>query len=106
MKGGKIDFTSGIGAQTGGDGEINLDDVSITGRRKQVANTDNHREGSAFSMLQGKGSLNFQKGNVNVIRAHGIALEDNDNNTAHIKYSNIFVRENAFNGMRFFGKLS
>ncbi|WP_375623934.1 autotransporter outer membrane beta-barrel domain-containing protein [Bartonella sp. TT119HLJHH] len=102
MKEGKIDFTSGIGVQTGGDGEINLDGVSITGRGKQVTNTDNHREASAFSMLQGKGSLNFQKGNVNVIRAHGIALEGNDNNTAHIKYSNIFVRENAFNGMRFF----
>ncbi|WP_375660933.1 autotransporter outer membrane beta-barrel domain-containing protein [Bartonella sp. CL71SXKL] len=102
MKEGKIDFTSGIGVQTGGDGEINLDGVSITGRGKQGTNTGNHREASAFSMLQGKGSLNFQKGNVNVIRAHGIALEGNDNNTAHIKYSNVFVRGNAFNGMRFF----
>ncbi|WP_375667403.1 autotransporter outer membrane beta-barrel domain-containing protein [Bartonella sp. CL435QHHD] len=102
MKEGKIDFTSGIGVQTGGDGEINLDGASITGRGKQGTNTGNHREASAFSMLQGKGSLNFQKGNVNVIRAHGIALEGNDNNAAHIKYSNIFVRGNAFNGMRFF----
>ncbi|WP_375669060.1 autotransporter outer membrane beta-barrel domain-containing protein [Bartonella sp. MR168JLCBS] len=102
MKGGKINFADGIGVQTGGEGEINLDGVSITGRGKQGTNTDNHREASAFSMLQGKGSLNFQKGNVNVSNAHGIILQGNDNNDAHIKYSNIFVRGNAFNSMRFF----
>ncbi|WP_273788240.1 autotransporter outer membrane beta-barrel domain-containing protein [Bartonella grahamii] len=102
MKGGKINFADGIGVQTGGEGEINLDGVSITGRGKQGINTDNHREASAFSMLQGKGSLNFQKGNVDVNNAHGIVLQGNDNNGAHIKYSNIFVRGNAFNGMRFF----
>ncbi|WP_375639299.1 autotransporter outer membrane beta-barrel domain-containing protein [Bartonella sp. MF74HXZ] len=102
MKGGKINFADGIGVQTGGEGEINLDGVSITGRGKQGINTDNHREASAFSMLQGKGSLNFQKGNVDVNNAHGIVLQGNDNNDAHIKYSNIFVEGNAFNGMRFF----
>ncbi|WP_273723975.1 autotransporter outer membrane beta-barrel domain-containing protein [Bartonella sp. AU18XJBT] len=102
MKGGKINFADGIGVQTGGEGEINLDGVSITGRGKQRKNTDHHREDSAFSMLQGKGSLNFQKGNVNVNNAHGIVLQGNDNNAAHIKYSNIFVEGNAFNGMRFF----
>ncbi|WP_330167976.1 autotransporter outer membrane beta-barrel domain-containing protein [Bartonella grahamii] len=102
MKGGKINFADGIGVQTGGDGEINLEDVSITGRGKGGTNTDNHRESSAFSMLQGKGSLNFQKGNANVNNAHGIVLQGSDNNAAHIKYSNIFVRGNAFNGMRFF----
>ncbi|WP_375642320.1 MULTISPECIES: autotransporter outer membrane beta-barrel domain-containing protein [unclassified Bartonella] len=102
MKGGKINFADGIAVQTGGEGEINLEGVSITGRGKQGTNTDNHRESSAFSMLQGEGSLNFQKGNVNVNHAHGIVLQGNNNNAAHIKYSNIFVRGNAFNGMRFF----
>ncbi|WP_375612398.1 autotransporter outer membrane beta-barrel domain-containing protein [Bartonella sp. AA9NXGY] len=102
MKGGKIDFADGIGVQTGGDGEINLEGVSITGRGKQETNTDNHREGSAFSMLQGKGSLNFQKGNVNVDNVHGIVVQGNNHNAAHIKYSNVFVRGNGFNGMHFF----
>ncbi|WP_375681048.1 autotransporter outer membrane beta-barrel domain-containing protein [Bartonella sp. AP6QHHD] len=102
MKGGKIDFADGIGVQTGGDGEINLEGVSITGRGKQGTNTDNHREGSAFSMLQGKGSLNFQKGNVNVDNVHGIVVQGNNHNAAHIKYSNVFVRGNGFNGMHFF----
>ncbi|WP_375696626.1 autotransporter outer membrane beta-barrel domain-containing protein [Bartonella sp. AP331QHHD] len=102
MKGGKIDFADGIGVQTGGDGEINLEGVSISGRGKQGTNTDNHREGSAFSMLQGKGSLNFQKGNVNVDNVHGIVVQGNNHNAAHIKYSNVFVRGNGFNGMHFF----
>ncbi|WP_375616341.1 autotransporter outer membrane beta-barrel domain-containing protein [Bartonella sp. AP58NXGY] len=102
MKGGKIDFASGIGVQTGGDGEINLEGVFITGKGKPAKNTDNHREGSAFSMLQGKGMINFQKGNVNVNNAHGIVLQGNNHNAAHVKHSNIFVRGNAFNGMRFF----
>ncbi|WP_375706963.1 autotransporter outer membrane beta-barrel domain-containing protein [Bartonella sp. AA126HLJHH] len=102
MKGGKIDFADGIGVQTGGDGEINLEGVSITGRGKQGTNTDNHREGSAFSMLQGKGSLNFQKGNVNVDNVHGIVVQGNNHNAAYIKYSNVFVRGNGFNGMHFF----
>ncbi|WP_375655346.1 autotransporter outer membrane beta-barrel domain-containing protein [Bartonella sp. AA83SXKL] len=102
MKGGKIDFADGIGVQTGGDGEINLEGVSITGRGKQGTNIDNHREGSAFSLLQGKGSLNFQKGNVNVDNAHGIVVQGNNHNAAHIKYSNVFVRGNGFNGMHFF----
>ncbi|WP_246350142.1 autotransporter outer membrane beta-barrel domain-containing protein, partial [Bartonella fuyuanensis] len=102
VKGGKINFSSGIGVQTGGDGEINLDGVSIIGKGKQATNTDNHRETSAFSMLQGKGALNFQKGNVNVDKAHGIILQGNNNNVAHIKNSNVFVRGNTFQGMRFF----
>ncbi|WP_375608577.1 MULTISPECIES: autotransporter outer membrane beta-barrel domain-containing protein [unclassified Bartonella] len=102
MKGGKIDFADGIGVQTGGDGEINLEGVSITGKGKQGTNTDNHREGSAFSMLQGKGMINFQKGNVNVNNAHGIVLQGNNHNATHIKHSSVFVRGNAFNGMRFF----
>ncbi|WP_375614763.1 autotransporter outer membrane beta-barrel domain-containing protein [Bartonella sp. AC535YNZD] len=102
MKGGKINFADGIGVQTGGDGEINLEGVSISGRGKLGTNTDNYREGSAFSMLQGKGSLNFQKGNVNVDNVHGIVVQGNNHNAAHIKYSNIFVRGNGFNGMHFF----
>ncbi|EJF84954.1 hypothetical protein MCY_01403, partial [Bartonella rattimassiliensis 15908] len=102
MKGGKIDFTDGIGVQTGGGGEINLEEVSITGKGKRIKNTDNHRDGSAFSMLQGKGALDFQKGNVKVNDVHGIVVQGNDNNTAHIKYSNVFVRGNASYGMRFF----
>ncbi|WP_273758646.1 autotransporter outer membrane beta-barrel domain-containing protein [Bartonella sp. AU55XJBT] len=102
MKGGKIDFADGIGVQTGGDGEINLEGVSITGKGKQTTNTDNHREASAFSMLQGKGMINFEKGNVNVNNAHGIVLQGNNHNAAHIKYSNVFVRGKAFHGMHFF----
>lgn len=102
MKGGKIDFADGIGVQTGGDGEINLEGVSITGKGKQGTNTDNHREGSAFSMLQGKGMIHFQKGNVNVNGAHGIVLQGNNNATAYIKHSNVFVRGKAFHGMHFF----
>ncbi|WP_273719117.1 MULTISPECIES: autotransporter outer membrane beta-barrel domain-containing protein [Bartonella] len=102
MKGGKIDFSDGIGVQTGGDGEINLEGVSITGKGKQTTNTDDHREASAFSMLQGKGMINFEKGNVNVNNAHGIVLQGNNHNAAHIKYSNVFVRGKAFHGMRFF----
>lgn len=102
MKAGKIDFADGIGVQTGGDGEITLEGVSITGKGKQAKNKDNHREGSAFSMLQGKGMINFQKGNVNVNNAHGIVLQGNNNAAAHIKHSNVFVRGKAFHSMHFF----
>lgn len=102
MKGGKIDFTEGIGVQTGGEGEINLEGVSIIGKGKQATSTDNLREGSAFSMLQGKGMIHFQKGNVNVHNVHGLVLKGNNNAVADIKHSNIFVRGNAFHGMHFF----
>ncbi|WP_144754440.1 autotransporter outer membrane beta-barrel domain-containing protein [Bartonella saheliensis] len=102
MKGGKINFADGIAVQTGGGGEINLEGVSITGNGKQATNTDNHRESSAFSMLQGKGLIHFQKGNVNVNNAHGLVLQGNNHNVAHIKHSNVFVRGQAFHGMHFF----
>ncbi|WP_142417040.1 hypothetical protein [Bartonella massiliensis] len=102
MKGGKIDFTEGIAVQTGGDGKINLEGIFITGKGKKATNTDNYREDSAFSMLQGKGMINFQKGNVNVNNAHGIVVQGNNHNAAHIKYSNVFMRGNGFHGMHFF----
>ncbi|WP_210234973.1 autotransporter outer membrane beta-barrel domain-containing protein [Bartonella mastomydis] len=102
MKGGKIDFTEGIGVQTGGEGEIDLEGVSIIGKGKQATSTDNPREGSAFSMLQGKGMIHFQKGNVNVHNVHGLVLQGNNNAVADIKHSNIFVRGKAFHGMHFF----
>lgn len=102
MKGGKIDFADGIAVQTGGGGEFNLEGVSITGKGKQTTNTDNHHESSAFSMLQGKGMIHFQKGNVHVNNAHGLVLQGNNHNAAHIKHSNVFVRGQAFHGMHFF----
>ncbi|WP_273789422.1 autotransporter outer membrane beta-barrel domain-containing protein [Bartonella sp. ML70XJBT] len=102
MKGGKIDFADGIAVQTGGGGEFNLEGVSITGKGKQATNTDNHHKSSAFSMLQGKGMIHFQKGNVHVNNAHGLVLQGNNHNAAHIKHSNVFVRGQAFHGMHFF----
>ncbi len=91
MKAGKIDFTNGIGVQTAGGG-------------KQVTNTGSHSENSAFQMLQGDGSIIFQKGRVNITNAHGLSFQGNDNNAAHIKNSTIMVRNKAFNGMRFLGE--
>ncbi|USP01413.1 autotransporter outer membrane beta-barrel domain-containing protein [Bartonella taylorii] len=102
MKAGKIDFTNGIGVQTAGGGKVILDGVSITGGEKQATNTGSHSENSAFQMLQGDGSITFQKGRVNITNAHGLSFQGNDNNAAHIKNSTIMVRNQTFNGMRFF----
>ncbi|WP_246668541.1 hypothetical protein [Bartonella refiksaydamii] len=85
MKAGKIDFTNGIGVQTAGGGKVILDGVSITGGGSLVTNTGRHSEDSALNMLQGGGFIIFQKGSINVINTHGLSLQGNDNNTAHIK---------------------
>ncbi|EJF75946.1 hypothetical protein MCO_01717 [Bartonella sp. DB5-6] len=71
-----------------------------------MTNTGRYSEDSALNMLQGGGFITFQKGSINVINTHGLSLQGNDNNIAHIKNSTVMVRNPAFNGMRFFwGKL-
>ncbi|MCZ2159077.1 autotransporter outer membrane beta-barrel domain-containing protein [Bartonella sp. 220] len=101
MKAGKIDFTNGIGVQTAGGGKVILDGVSITERGRYMRNIGRHSENSAFQMLQGAGSITVQRGRVNVTNAHGLSLQGNDNNTAHIENSTIMIRNKSFNGIRF-----
>lgn len=74
MERGKIDFTNGIGVQTAGGGKVMLDGVSITGKGRRVITTGSHNENSAFHMLQGDGSITFQKGRVNITNAHGFSF--------------------------------
>ncbi|WP_208436294.1 autotransporter outer membrane beta-barrel domain-containing protein [Bartonella phoceensis] len=102
MQKGEINFINGIGVQTGGGGQVILDSIAIKGKIKQTADVNNRNQNSVFHMLQGKGIIDFQKGSVDVSDAHGIILQGNNNNTAHIKNSTVFVRSEAFNGMQFF----
>ncbi|WP_332060701.1 autotransporter outer membrane beta-barrel domain-containing protein [Bartonella sp. CB74] len=101
MVAGTINFIGGIGVQTGGGGKVILDGVSITENGTQMTKKSHNNKNTAFHMLQGDGSINFQKGTIKVTNAHGILLEGM-NNRVDINDSRVEVRSNAFYGMRFF----
>ncbi len=101
MMAGTINFIGGIGVQTGGEGKVILNGVSITENDTQVTKTSHNNKSAAFYMLQGDGSIDLQKGTVNVVNAHGILLEGRGN---HVNMDNSYVKvhSNTFYGMRFF----
>ncbi|EJF80575.1 autotransporter outer membrane beta-barrel domain-containing protein [Bartonella doshiae] len=101
MQEGTIDFTNGTGVKVEGAGSVILNSVSITGRGSQVSSTENFSESSAFHILKSDGYIDFGRGEIDVLDAHGILLQGEDADI-YISESTVVVKgSDAFYGMRF-----
>ncbi|WP_175869013.1 hypothetical protein [Bartonella gabonensis] len=76
--------------------------ISVSSEKLFVSLTKTEVRTSAdeISLLSHNGAKMYMKGGK-INNAHGLVLQGNDHNAAHIKHSNVFVRGNAFHGMHF-----
>ncbi|ENN91031.1 autotransporter outer membrane beta-barrel domain-containing protein [Bartonella schoenbuchensis] len=72
MNGGSIDFINGTGVRSFLGGTTDLDGVEINGHGN---NTDSVKNSMAFHASLG-GWINFRNGSVDVIRAHGLLIDN------------------------------
>ncbi|MGF7158307.1 hypothetical protein GGR09_001693, partial [Bartonella heixiaziensis] len=95
--------TGGVGVKVKGKGHFISNGASITDEGRQMMNAENYNNNSAFHILQG-GFVEFSNGGVDVVNAHGLLLQEGNENQADIKNSTITVKGNTFYGMRFLGE--
>ncbi|KEC54010.1 autotransporter outer membrane beta-barrel domain-containing protein [Bartonella koehlerae] len=104
MNGGMIDFTDGIGIETGREGKVFLRDVSIVGKGTQEPEVDVHSVNSAFYMSGSDGYLDVSGGHLDIASAHGLLMLRRDNH-AYIDNVTFIVNSDAFYGMHFLGEI-